>query len=131
MINMSRFLTILLLVISAPVVLAQEFEGYLVYDEEMVGFYPCGGGEPFGIDYSGDLDIRLIYQNLKTYLREPLYFKVSAEPTEFGEYGWGLIPEPASSYLKITEIKLFEKHESVVCGAIIPGSNITEFIREP
>ena len=94
------------------------YDGYVVYDEEMVGFYPCGGGAPLGIDYSGDLDVRSLYQNNKRYLREPLYVEVIGKETQNGLFGLGTVPEPAESYLLIEQVSSIEHHEELRCGAV-------------
>lgn len=110
---------------------AENFRGYLVYDEEWVGFYPCGGGEPYGINYEGELDVRSIYQSHKTYVREPIYFEVVAELSDRGDYGYGLVPEPANSYLLITQVIKIERQETMGCGAKTGIREIKEVIREP
>lgn len=97
----------------------QEYSGYLVVDEEMVGFFPCGGGAPFGLASDHEL-LANAYRKYKQFLREPLYFVFEAKITGEGTYGIGMVDEKISRYLDANKIKRIERHERVTCGAIIP-----------
>ena len=110
---------------------SDEYKGYFVHDEEMTGFYPCGGGDALGIDLNSDIDVWSIYQNQKTYLREPIYIEATAVLSSEGLFGYGLVPEPVEKYLQISEIKKIENHAAVGCGAVVSGSIIDVQIVAP
>ena len=99
-----------------------EFKGYLVYDEELVGFYPCGDKKTFGINRDDEVNLWSIYQNTKKYIREPIYIEVKALIKKEGEYGSGLVPEPIDQYLLIKEINKIENHKEIGCDAKVPRS---------
>lgn len=94
------------------------YSGYLVYDEEMIGFFPCGGGEPTGLSHS-DIDIRQIYRSHKSHLREPLYFEFDASQSDKGIFVYGPSSEPVDKYLEVEKVHIIQRHSEDTCGASI------------
>ena len=92
-----------------------KFKGYLVYDEELIGFFPCGRKQPYGINDNGKIDISAIYQNKKTYIREPIYFEVQAIIKLEGWFGVGLESQPVKEYLQVTAINVIGKKDKLIC----------------
>jgi len=102
----------------------KEYKGYLVNDEEMTGFFPCGGGPSYGLSWDHEVNLRAIYQKYKTKIREPIYFEFTARETEIGDYGVGLSGQKSHSYLRVSEIKNAQRHLNMGCGAKYPFRKI-------
>ena len=106
------------------------FNGYLVYDEEWIGFYRCGG-EVYGLDESSNLDIYSMYQKEKSGFRKLLYLELVAEITENGIYTFGLSSPPKDINLRITKIKKIENHDSPKCSIASEATIITTYDEIP
>ncbi|WP_444901372.1 hypothetical protein ACJJIG_17655 [Microbulbifer sp. SSSA007] len=106
------------------------FKGYLVYDEEWVGFYHCGS-DVYGLDDSSDLDIYSMYQKEKSGFRKLLYVELIAEVTNIGIYTFGLSSPPRDINLRITKIIKTEKHDSPKCSIASEATIITTYDEAP
>ncbi|GAB2529068.1 hypothetical protein GCM10008940_34800 [Microbulbifer agarilyticus] len=106
------------------------FKGYLVYDEEWIGFYHCEG-EVYGLDESRNLDIYSIYQKEKSGFRKLLYVELNAEVTEKGIYTFGVSSPPKDINLRITKIKKTENHDPLKCSIVSEATIITAYDEMP
>ena len=117
-----------ILIFSWPVIASaidqSKFKGYLVYDEEWIGFYRCGG-EVYGLDGSGGLDISAMYQREKSGLRELLYVELLAEVTNQGLYTFGPSSPQKEKNLRIRKVIRTEHHESPKCRIASEATIIT------
>ena len=98
---------------------SETYSGYIVYDEELIGFFPCGGAKPAGLS-DGKIDIPKIYKSHKSYLREPLYFEFLAIRSDVGIFGYGPTSEPVDLNLEVTKIRKIQRHSEITCGARVP-----------
>lgn len=121
------FLMILIASFCSSASAQKEYKGFLVIDQEMKGFFPCGGGKAVGIG-EGDKLLEKTYLKYKKSPREPLYFVFLGEETSTGEYGIGPVLAPASTYLKSDTILRVERHERITCGAKIPSDTRIEVL---
>ncbi|WP_444884509.1 hypothetical protein [Microbulbifer sp. PSTR4-B] len=106
------------------------FKGYLVYDEEWIGFYCCEG-DVYGLDESSDLDIYSMYQEKKSGFRKLLYVELIAEVTNKGIYTFGPSSPPKDINLRITKVVKTENHNSPVCSIASEAKIITIYDEAP
>jgi len=86
---------------------AETYSGYIVYDEEMIGFYPCGGGSPYGLAQS-KVDIQNLYRSYKEYLREPLFFELQADLVDSGAFVFGPASEPVENNIQVVKVNKYK-----------------------
>ncbi|MBB5213315.1 hypothetical protein [Microbulbifer hydrolyticus] len=96
------------------------FKGYIVNDEELSGFFECGGKIGVSFTDAGKTGIYKEYSARKVKLREPIYVEVVGRITDDGGSGWGMAGEPWDQNLEIFELHRVERLLPVACGARPP-----------
>ncbi|WP_444901993.1 hypothetical protein ACJJIG_02450 [Microbulbifer sp. SSSA007] len=96
------------------------FKGYIVDDEELSGFFECGGKVGVSFTDTGGTGIYKEYLARKVKLREPIYVEVVGRITDDGGPGWGMAGEPWDQNLEIRELQRIKRLLPVACGARPP-----------
>ena len=98
----------------------QRYDGYIIDDHELSGFFMCGG--KVGISFSdvGNTGMSDKYAAYKTGPREPIYVEVSGRITEDGGCSvWSPEKECKFPNFEIKELHRIERRLPIACGALL------------
>jgi|GEM_PF-3284373 len=104
------------LIASRPIELST-FKGYLVDDEEMIGFWGCDAAEPTSFTDPIDIGVTERYWLLKKNIREPIYFEIEGVLSDDGGFGYGTGIDFEKN-IEIHRIITAYRIEKIMCGAL-------------
>lgn len=107
------------------------FRGYIVHDEELSGFWECGGIEGRSFTDVGHSNVIRRYANYKANIREPVYIEFSGRIAGEGGRGWGLAGEPWSSNVEIREVIDMRRQMPIGCGSLAYGEKVQRASDQP
>lgn len=93
------------------------FKGYIVNDEELSGFWECGGVEGRSFTDVGNTGVSSMYLNYRAVIREPVYVEFIGRVAGEGGPGWGMAGEPWGSNIEIREVQTMYREVPIKCGS--------------
>ncbi len=96
------------------------FSGYVIDDEELIGFFSCSGSKGMSFTDVGNTNISNEYALRKAKIREPIYVEFVGRIAGEGRAGWGLAGEPWERNVEIKSIKKIERIFPEDCKARAP-----------
>ena len=87
----------------------------LIDDEEFSGFLRCNGEPGLSFTDVNNIGVANRYWENRSFIREPVYFKVRGIITEDGKAGWGMTGEPWDQNIEILEILTVLKGKVAHC----------------
>jgi len=108
-----------------------QFSGYVVDDEELIGFFSCSGSVGMSFTDIGNTGISTKYRQRKTQIREPIYVEFIGRIAGPGGPAWGMAGEPWEDNVEIKSLTKIERAFPENCKARRPTEISVRFEENP